>query len=110
MASDIRISSRETRRLAIELALGTVATEVTVSAGAQVIETEGSQITGGFNNQDYIESPMSYSFFPHAQMVTQAAVQTNAGGWGISHRRAGAGSGATANGRGRERRHPQPRQ
>ena len=83
VASDIRISSRETRRLAIELALGTVATEVTVSAGAAVIETEGSQITGGFNNQDYIESPMSYSFFPHAQMVTQAAVQTNAGGWGI---------------------------
>ncbi len=45
LASDIIITSRETRRLAIELALGTVATEVTVSAGAAVIETEGSQIT-----------------------------------------------------------------
>ena len=91
VASDILITSRETRRLAIELALGTVATEITVSAGAAVIETEGSQITGGFNNDDFIESPMSYSFFPHAQMMTQAAVQTNSGGWGI--RIAGQGRG-----------------
>ncbi|MBK9168496.1 MAG: carboxypeptidase regulatory-like domain-containing protein [Bryobacterales bacterium] len=83
VATDIAMSARETRRLDISLELGTVGTEVTVSAGAAVIATEGSQIAGGFEQTAYVNSPLSQSFFPQAYMTTLPNIQTNNGGWGL---------------------------
>ncbi|MBK9168499.1 MAG: carboxypeptidase regulatory-like domain-containing protein [Bryobacterales bacterium] len=83
IATDIAMSARETRRLDITLELGTVGTEVTVSAGAAVIATEGSQIAGGFQQDAYVNSPLSQSFFPQAYMTTLPNIQTNMGGWGL---------------------------
>jgi len=83
VAENIVITSREIRRIDAPLQLGTVGTEITVTAGAAVINTEGSQIGSNFSSDKFVDSPLSYSFFPHAHMTTQASVQTNAGGWGI---------------------------
>lgn len=83
VAENIVITSREVRRIDTPLQLGTVGTEITVVAGAAVITTEGSQIAANFNSDKFVDSPLSYSFFPQAHMTTQAGVQTNAGGWGI---------------------------
>lgn len=83
VADGIVITSREIRRIDAPLQLGAVGTEITVVAGAAVINTEGSDIASNFNSEKFVDSPLSYSFFPQAHMTTQASVQTNAGGWGI---------------------------
>ncbi|MCB1019398.1 MAG: carboxypeptidase regulatory-like domain-containing protein, partial [Acidobacteria bacterium] len=83
IADDVEITARQIRRLDVSLEVGDVATEVTVTAGAAVITTEGSQVSDGFNDEKFVDSPLSYSFFPQAHMTTSPAVQTNAGGWGI---------------------------
>ncbi len=83
VADDIRITARETRRLDLALELGAVGAEVTVTGGSAVIETEGSQIADGFNKQQFVDSPLSQSFFPQAYMTTLPNVQTDMGGWGL---------------------------
>jgi len=83
VADSILVTARQTRRIDVALQVGDVATEVTVTAGAQVITTEGAQVADGFNTEKFVSSPLSYSFFPQAHMTTSPAVQTNAGGWGI---------------------------
>ncbi|MBI1355490.1 MAG: hypothetical protein GC160_14185 [Acidobacteria bacterium] len=83
VADQILVTARETRRIDVALQVGDVATEVTVTAGAAVITTEGAQVADGFDHEKFVTSPLSYSFFPQALMTTSPAVQTNAGGWGI---------------------------
>ena len=83
VADNIVITSRETRRIDAPMQLGTVGTEITVTAGAALITTEGSKISGNFNSDKFVDSPLSYSFFPQAHMTTQPGVQTPAGGWSI---------------------------
>ena len=83
VADNIVITSRETRRIDTPMQLGTVGTEITVTAGAALITTEGSKISGNFNSDKFVDSPLSYSFFPQAHMTTQPGVQTPAGGWSI---------------------------
>jgi hypothetical protein len=82
-ASEILIRARETRRVDVALELGTVGTEVTVSAGAAAIATEGSQIAGGFDREAFVDSPLSQSFFPQAYMTTLPNIQTQQGGWAL---------------------------
>ncbi|HWC00974.1 MAG TPA: carboxypeptidase-like regulatory domain-containing protein [Bryobacteraceae bacterium] len=83
VADNILITSRQTRRIDVTFELGAVGTEVTVSADAAVINTEGSQIAGGFNRKGFIDSPMSVSFFPQAYMLTLPNVQAQGGGWNL---------------------------
>lgn len=83
VAENVVITSRETRRIDIKLELGAVGTEVTVSAGAAVIDTEGSQIADGFNKESFVDSPLSQSFFPQAYMTTLPNIQTDMGGWSL---------------------------
>lgn len=83
VADRIRITSRETRRLDIQLEVGAVGTQVNVSAEVSVIATEGAQVAGGFNNTAFVDSPLSQSFFPQAYMTTLPNVQTDMGGWGL---------------------------
>lgn len=83
VADQIRITSRETRRIDITLEVGAVGTQVSVTANAAVIATEGSQVAAGFNNTSFVDSPLSQSFFPQAYMTTLPNVQTDAGGWGL---------------------------
>lgn len=83
-ANDILMRARELRRIDPKLEVGTVGTEVTVTAeGAAVIATEGSQIAGGFDREEFVDSPLSQSFFPQAYMTTLPNVQTPQGGWGL---------------------------
>lgn len=87
----IRITSRETRRIDIPLVVGQVGATVNVTASATVIDTEGAQIADGFNNRKFVDSPLSsQTFFPQAYMTTLPNVQTNMGGWAL--RFAGQGS------------------
>jgi hypothetical protein len=83
VANDILIRAREVRRIDPKLELGAVGTEITVSEGIAVIATEGSQITGGFNREKFVDSPLSQSFFPQAYMTTLPNIQTPQGGWGL---------------------------
>lgn len=83
VADNILITAREIRRIDLTLELGSVGTEVTVSGGAALIETEGAQIADGFNKQQFVDSPLSQSFFPQAYMTTLPNVQTDMGGWSL---------------------------
>jgi hypothetical protein len=83
VADQIRITSREIRRIDVSLEVGALGTQVSVTANAAVISTEGSQVAGGFNNTSFVDSPLSQSFFPQAYMTTLPNVQTDMGGWGL---------------------------
>src|ERR1044071_8982297 len=84
VADQIRITSRETRRIDIALVIGQVGSTVNVTASTSAIETEGAQIADGFNNKKFVDSPLSsQTFFPQAYMTTLPNVQTNMGGWGL---------------------------
>jgi len=95
VADQIRITSRETRRIDVALEVGQAGTTVVnVSADAAVIETEGAQVADGFNNKKLVDSPLSsQTFFPQAYMTTLPNVQTNMGGWGLRF----AGQGGNSN-------------
>ncbi len=83
VADQIRLTSREIRRIELVFELGAVGTQVSVTAESATITTEGSQVAGGFNNTAFVDSPLSQSFFPQAYMTTLPNVQTDAGGWGL---------------------------
>ena len=59
VAQDVAIVGYETRRVDIQMRLGSATTAVTVTAGASVISTESAQITGGFTEKTYKDSPAS---------------------------------------------------
>ena len=82
-ADNIILTGREVRRIDLAFQLGGVGSEVTVNAGAAVIQTEGSQIAGGFSGNAYVDSPLSQDFFPQSFMTTLPNVQTNNGGWSL---------------------------
>src|SRR5258706_1955116 len=91
VVEQIRITSRETRRIDVAMEVGQVGTSVSVSAEVAAIATEGSQVADGFNNKTFVDSPLSsQTFFPQAYMTTLPNVQTNMGGWAL--RFAGQGS------------------
>jgi hypothetical protein len=80
VAKDILIRAREVRRLDAEMKPGTQEVEVTVEAGAATIATEGGQISAGFSNKQFVDSPMSQqTFFPQTLMTTLPFVQTQNG-------------------------------
>ncbi|MEX2262121.1 MAG: carboxypeptidase regulatory-like domain-containing protein [Bryobacteraceae bacterium] len=83
IADQIRLTSRETRRIDVPMELGQVGTSVSVTADAAVIATEGAQVTSGFNKTKFVDSPLSQSFFPQAYMTTLPNIQTNMGGWAL---------------------------
>ncbi len=80
VADNIVIRAREERRVDAKLEIGAVGSEVTVTAGTAVIATEGSQITDGFTNRQFVNSPLStQTFFPQGFMSTLPYVQTQNG-------------------------------
>ncbi len=83
VAENLRLTSRETRRIDVVFELGAVTSEVTVSANAAVINTEGSQISSGFTRTSFQDSPMAIGYFPQAVMLTLPGVQSQAGGWSL---------------------------
>jgi hypothetical protein len=83
VADNVIIRAREMRRVDVTLELGAVGAEVTVTAGAANISTEGSQISGGFTREAWVDSPLSQSFFPQAYMTTLPNIQTQQGSFTI---------------------------
>lgn len=83
VANDLLIRAREMRRIDVKLELGAVGAEVTVSGGAAVIATEGSQVSSGFSREAFVNSPLSQSFFPQAFMTTLPNIQTQQGGFSM---------------------------
>ncbi|MCZ2080615.1 MAG: TonB-dependent receptor [Bryobacterales bacterium] len=83
VATNIILTARETRRVDAALEVGAVGAEVTVTAGAAMIATEGSQIADGFSRETWVDSPLSQSFFPQAFMTTLPNIQTQQGGWSL---------------------------
>jgi hypothetical protein len=58
IADDILLEGNQVRRIDVALQIGEVSTQVSVSAGAAVISTEGSKIATGFTNRRIEESPI----------------------------------------------------
>ena len=83
VAEDVRIVGSEARRVDVQMRIGSASTLVTVTAGAAVIATENAQITGGFTQGVYRDSPVSSQEFPSAQMLMSPLVQSNQGGFGL---------------------------
>ena len=79
-ARDILIRTREVRRLDAGLLVGSANAEVTVEAGAATIATEGASISAGFDNKQFVDSPLSQqTFFPQTLMSALPFVQTQNG-------------------------------
>jgi hypothetical protein len=83
VAEDLILTVVEIRRVDIAFEVGDVSSTVTVTAGAGVIQTEGSQIAGNFTKKAWIDSAASADIFPESLMATLPNVQTNADGWTI---------------------------
>ncbi len=95
VAQDVLIRARELRRLDAQLAIGSASSKVDVSVGAAVISTEGSQVSAGFNNTQFVNSALSQqTFFPQSYMTTLPSVQTQNGN--VNLRFAGQGPGQIA--------------
>jgi hypothetical protein len=85
VAQDVGLVANEVRRLDIQMHVGAAATQVTVTAGASVISTEGAQITGGFTQDYYKDSPLSVaSHFPQDQMIMMPMVQSQQGSFALT--------------------------
>lgn len=84
VARDVAIVGFETRRVDVQMHVGSANTQVTVTAGAAVIATENAQITGGFTQKVYKDSPVSTQIFPSAQMIMSPLVQSEQGGFNLT--------------------------
>jgi hypothetical protein len=84
VAQEIALVGYETRRIDIHMHVGTASTQVTVTAGAAVISTEGAQISGGFTENTYRDSPESGATYnPASQMIMVPMVQSQAGSYAL---------------------------
>src|SRR5882724_2850360 len=81
VATNILLESGQVRRVDTPLALGAVADEVTVSAGAAVIATESATLSGTFSAKQHDESPQ-VTVYPttYSMLTTLSGVQ---GGKGV---------------------------
>jgi hypothetical protein len=76
VAQEVALVGHETRRLDIQMHVGAASTQVTVTAGAAAISTEGAQITGGIAQDAYKDSPESgAAYIPAAQIIMLPMVQ-----------------------------------
>lgn len=57
-ASDIVLESNQTKRVDIQFQIGEASSEITVSEGARVIETEDSKLSAEFTSQQYKFAPL----------------------------------------------------
>ncbi|MEN6535714.1 MAG: carboxypeptidase regulatory-like domain-containing protein, partial [Bryobacteraceae bacterium] len=83
VAESVILSIAEIRRIDVTFQLGDVTSAVTVTAGAGVIQTEGSQIANNFSQKTWVNSAASADIFPETLMASLPNVQNNADGWTI---------------------------
>jgi hypothetical protein len=84
VAEDLVILGNESRRLDIQLQLGSAETQVTVKAGEAVISTDSGQISTGFTQKTVENSAVATQTFPSAQMVFLPQVQSEQGGFALT--------------------------
>ncbi len=84
VADDVAIVGDETRRVDLQMKVGSTQSQVVVTAGAAVIATENAQISSGFTQKIYKDSPVSTQVFPEAQMVFLPQVQSEQGGFALT--------------------------
>jgi hypothetical protein len=84
VADDVAIVGDETRRVDMQMKVGSTQTQVVVTAGQSVIATENAQISAGFTQKIYKDSPVSTQVFPEAQMVFLPQVQSEQGGFALT--------------------------
>jgi hypothetical protein len=93
VADDVAIVGDETRRVDMQMKVGSTQTQVVVTSGQSVIATENAQISAGFTQKIYKDSPVSTQVFPEAQMVFLPQVQSEQGGLRAYHCRSAANPG-----------------
>src|SRR6201999_2678712 len=69
VAEEVAIVGDETRRIDMQMKVGSTQSQVVVTAGQSVIATENAQLSSGFTQKLYKDSPVSTQVFPEAQMV-----------------------------------------
>ncbi|MEK7404126.1 MAG: TonB-dependent receptor, partial [Acidobacteriota bacterium] len=84
VVENIILQSSEVRRINATLELGTVGTEVTVTAGAAVIATDTAKVEGTVFVRKYPDAPfinINSSFLPQFLLTTQPLVQQIGAAW-----------------------------
>jgi hypothetical protein len=84
VVNDVVILGNETRRVDVEMKVGSTQQQVVVTGGEAVISTENAQVTSGFTQKTYQDSPASLSSVPTAQMVFLPMVQSEQGGFNLT--------------------------
>jgi hypothetical protein len=84
IANDVALVGDEMRGLDMQLKIGSAESVVIVTAGQSVISTENAQISAGFTQTTYKDSPVSTQVFPEAQMVFLPQVQSEQGGFALT--------------------------
>ena len=86
ISDNVLVESSQVRRVDILLEIGEATTEVTVEAGAAVIETEESKISAGFDVENYQSTPQLGMDRFNANMIlaTLPGVQMDEFGFGMN--------------------------
>src|SRR5437879_6482600 len=80
VADNIILESGQVRRIDVLLSVGQATQEITVSAGAAIIETESGTIGGLFNNQQHADVPLIDIYpSPSSMLTTVPGVQGGTG-------------------------------
>jgi hypothetical protein len=75
VANNIVLESLQVRRIDVHFAIGETVAEVTVSAGAALIETDRAEIATGYDKQRWQYSPLGLTYFPQNLMQTLPGIQ-----------------------------------
>ncbi|MBZ5580837.1 MAG: carboxypeptidase regulatory-like domain-containing protein [Acidobacteriia bacterium] len=82
VAEDVLLDAGQTRRIDVALQVGTTAETVTVEAGAALIQTETSAISGELDKRKFLDRPLVDVYpSPLALMTTMPGIQGN--GWNL---------------------------
>jgi hypothetical protein len=84
VADNIILEANQIRRIDIRFELGTVGTEITVSANAAVISTDTSKLQSSFSHQRFDDAPwIADGRNPQALLSTMPLVQSTGGRYGL---------------------------
>src|SRR5436190_6289112 len=84
VADNVLLEGQQVRRVNVAFEVGSVGTEVTVTAGAQVLQTDTSRIQGALNTAKHFDTPWvgaEATLDPSLFITTQPMISQTSGVW-----------------------------
>src|SRR5262245_19525332 len=84
VADDILLEGQQVRRINVSLEVGSVGTEITVTGGAQVLQTDTSRIQGALNTAKHFDTPWvgaEATLDPSLFITSQPMISQTSGVW-----------------------------